>query len=274
MSSTCRTYFVSFDTKLVANSCEGRLNKLSSSTAGRAMSLDVVVQGKLCEVSISDCPSDVHCSKTTTMLFKILGIERTWESLRGTLDESITRPRQIFVTQSRVLAEKVEEYYRKLTESHIAATRSAQESTEIGAQKRKPEDRALVDHDEEEYWHGSLPKRFSDLQDEHFPLFLTFDHVSLFSSINSQSHSVPTQLCRLLEEDFRAFNKNEFSLAFNDDEDLTSDTTTVASDYMLQRRDSFVSYGTFQQAYWPHLPQSLTKNFGELRLFTESRLSG
>lgn len=111
------------------------------------------------------------------MLFKMLGIERAWDVIREDLDDSVFRPRQIFVTQSRVLAEKVEEYYRKLTESHAAATRSAQESAQMGAQKQNPEDRALVDQDEEEFWRGSLPKRFSELQDEHFPLFVTFDHV-------------------------------------------------------------------------------------------------
>lgn len=109
------------------------------------------------------------------MLFKMLGIERAWDAVRS--DVSISRPRQVFVTQSRVLAEKVEEYYKKLTESHVAATRSTEESVLLGATKEKPEDRALVDQDEEELWHGSLPKRFSDLADEHFPLFVTFDHV-------------------------------------------------------------------------------------------------
>lgn len=111
------------------------------------------------------------------MLFKMLGIERAWDSVRRSVDENIPRPRQVFVTQSRVLAEKVEEYYKKLAESHIAATRSAEESAQLGANKENPENRALVDQDEEELWRGSLPKKFSDLEDEHFPLFVTFDHV-------------------------------------------------------------------------------------------------
>ena len=128
-------------------------------------------------------PPDRPHSKTTTMLFKMLGIERTWDTLQGSLDDGLSRPRQIFVTQSRVLAEKVEEYYRKLTESHAAAMRTVEESAQIGAQKQKPEDRALVDKDEEEFWRGTLPKKFSDLQDEHFPLFVTFDQVCTFDNI-------------------------------------------------------------------------------------------
>lgn len=37
-----------------------------------------------------------------------------------------------------------------------------------------------------------------------------------------------------------------------------------SNDYMLQRRDSFISYDTFLSAYWPHLPQPLTKGLGNL----------
>lgn len=48
------------------------------------------------------------------------------------------------------------------------------------------------------------------------------------------------------------------------DEVQVAGNTEVASDYMLQRRQSFVSYITFVNEYWPHLPQSLTKNLGKL----------
>ncbi|EKM55346.1 uncharacterized protein PHACADRAFT_208864 [Phanerochaete carnosa HHB-10118-sp] len=189
--------------------------------------------------------------KTTTMLFKMLGIERAWDAIREDSNDSFSRPRQVFVAQSRVLAEKVEEYYRKLAESHAVATRSAQESVQMGARKQNTEDRALVDQDEEEFWRGSLPKRFSELQDEHFSLFVTFDH-----------------LCQLLEGDLCTYNKGEFAFSVADD-DSTVDPSAVASDYMLQRRDSFVSYGTFLQAYRSHLPQNLTKNLDPALIFAE-----
>ena len=86
---------------------------------------DVVVLG----ASRSMCPGDPaisnpHNSKTTTMLFKMLGIDSSWNlNFHATNDGTIDRPRQLFVTQSRVLAEKVEEFYHKLTESHAAAMR-------------------------------------------------------------------------------------------------------------------------------------------------------
>jgi hypothetical protein len=102
------------------------------------------------------------------MLFKMLGIERSWEMNR----EMHARPRQIFVTQSRVLASKVEEYFTKLLESLAAAHGSAEEVERAAKAMER-----LVDEDEEENWRGTLPPSFSQLEDNHFPLFVTYDRV-------------------------------------------------------------------------------------------------
>jgi hypothetical protein len=104
------------------------------------------------------------------MLFKMLGIERSWEvnCFVG------PKPRQVFVTQSRVLASKVEEYFGKLLNS-LASARGTSEDVEQAA---KAMDR-LVDEDEEENWRGDLPLSFSALEDHHFPLFVTYDRVRL-----------------------------------------------------------------------------------------------
>ncbi|OBZ79119.1 hypothetical protein A0H81_00134 [Grifola frondosa] len=103
--------------------------------------------------------------KTTTMLFKMLGIERSWEAYR----DAMPKPRQLFVTQSRVLAEKVEEYFAKLIESLATANQSPKELINIAATKKNQQEQGLVDRDEEIYWRGDLPKRYSELKDEHFP---------------------------------------------------------------------------------------------------------
>ncbi len=112
------------------------------------------------------------------MLFKMLGIERSWNLMNDSTEEKIPRPRQVFVTQSRVLAEKVEEYYAKLSKSCAAAQRTAEDSAKMASVSQDSEDDGLLDRDEEELWSGNLPKRFSELKQEHFPLFLTFDQVS------------------------------------------------------------------------------------------------
>lgn len=118
------------------------------------------------------------------MLFKMLGIE---QAVRAECDEDAPRPRQLFVTQSRVLAEKVEEFYRKLVMEQNASRRTARESTKLAAKHRNWEDEALVDEDEEELYRGTLPRFFSELTDDHFPLFITFDHVSILAHSNEYS---------------------------------------------------------------------------------------
>ena len=113
--------------------------------------------------------------KTTTMVFKILGIERTYDT--GSFQGALAKPRQLFVTQSQVLAKKVEEYYAKLYQSHATAHLSPAELTEMASKKRTRRER-MVDEDEEILYTSTLPRRYGALEDSHFPLFLTYNHVS------------------------------------------------------------------------------------------------
>ncbi|KAI0791849.1 hypothetical protein C8Q75DRAFT_57347 [Abortiporus biennis] len=172
--------------------------------------------------------------KTTTMLFKMLGIERSYDSH----DKDLLRPRQLFVTQSQVLADKVQEYYFKLSESHTAGKLSIKEYAALAARTKARKDIGLVNRDEEAYHYDDLPKKFSELQDSHFPLFLRFDH-----------------LCRLLEADFIA--------------PISDDPTSLTVDYIQQNRRSLVSYVRFQNHYWQHFPQTLTKNLDPALVFAE-----
>jgi hypothetical protein len=104
------------------------------------------------------------------MLFKILGIQRGWEM--NTLD--MPKPRQIFVTKSRVLATKVEEYFKKLLESLALASYTLQELAKLKAQSVQD---GLVDLDDTPESQLNIPMRYSELEDKHFPLFITFDRV-------------------------------------------------------------------------------------------------
>ncbi|TFY54263.1 hypothetical protein EVJ58_g8968 [Rhodofomes roseus] len=192
--------------------------------------------------------------KTTTMLFKMLGIERSWQACEGVL----AKPRQIFVTQSRVLAEKVQEYFAKLHGSLLVADKSPQELKSLKAQREVKRDllQALVDQDEEVQFRGDLPRCFSELTDEHFPMFVTYD-----------------QLCRLLEADFPPSESSSASqkllgLALTDTSaDVVNDV--LSNDYMQQRRDSFVTYKVFLKLYWTHFPQALAKNIDPALVFAE-----
>lgn len=112
-------------------------------------------------------------------MFKMVGIERIWHTLSAEDKASTPRPRQVFITQSAVLAEKVQEYFRK-TFSTIEAEHVSLEDIETLAarlaQDRKAGD--LINKDEEEEYREDLPKKFSELKDEHFPLFVTYHRVS------------------------------------------------------------------------------------------------
>ena len=41
-----------------------------------------------------------------------------------------------------------------------------------------------------------------------------------------------------------------------------ADNGVSSSDYMQRSRESFVSFPLFQEAYWPHFAQPLTKGLG------------
>ncbi|KAG6879012.1 hypothetical protein C0992_005839, partial [Termitomyces sp. T32_za158] len=164
------------------------------------------------------------------MLFKMLWIERTFQMNSG----DVSKPRQIFVTKSRVLAGKVEEYFTKLLESLKVASQSPEDLRKLVLAKRNQvDDDNLVDLDDEDNWRSDLPCKFSELQDSNFPLFLTFD-----------------RLCDFIEADFDVSQRG-YSHKDN------------------QEPRTFVSYEVFENHYWPHFPQRLTKGLDSALVFSE-----
>ncbi|KAH9985770.1 hypothetical protein BJV77DRAFT_1031292 [Russula vinacea] len=97
--------------------------------------------------------------KTTVIVFKIFGIERAWKN-KGCVGP---RPRQLFLTKSRLLAEKVEQDYR------IQRWNS----------RRK---KVIFNLDDTDGRRDDLPQKFSELRDSDFPLFLTLDTPKLRSN--------------------------------------------------------------------------------------------
>ena len=105
------------------------------------------------------------------MLFKMLNIQHAWQQY----PDIGPKPRQVFVTQSQVLATKVEEYFTKLMSSLEASAFSAKELHTM--EKNIEQGIQFVDQDDDGQWRSDLPERFSELLDEHFPLFTTYDQV-------------------------------------------------------------------------------------------------
>ncbi|CAA7264670.1 unnamed protein product [Cyclocybe aegerita] len=178
--------------------------------------------------------------KTTTMLFKMLGIERAYSLRKGTM----AKPRQIFVTQSRVLANKVEEYFSKLLDSLSTADKTKEELAEmIKLKRRRHEEEGLIDIDDDHTWRADLPSKFSQLRDEHFPLFLTFD-----------------RLASLLEADIGGGVNDKVAIAT---------PPLIEDNSALGKGSRLISYNTFLESYWPHFAQSLTKGLDPALVFSE-----
>lgn len=102
-------------------------------------------------------------------MYKMLGIEKTARM-------ASERVRQVFITQSKVLAEKVEESFNAMLETYSSHFMSIEER-HWRSTRRKHAEKHLVELDAEADDFSNLPSRFSDLEDKHFPLFLTFDKV-------------------------------------------------------------------------------------------------
>ncbi|KAJ7743864.1 hypothetical protein B0H16DRAFT_1889844 [Mycena metata] len=173
--------------------------------------------------------------KTTTMLYKMLLVEADYELAKEEVPETPKR-RQLFVTQSRILAEKVEEHFSKLS----AGYRPSEKADNLA--KAKTSTFALVDIDDEVNWRSDLPKRYSELTEDHFPLFVTFD-----------------RLCGMLESDMEADPSAGFP-------GLSTDTS-VATERTTRRAK--LTYDRFLQHYWPHFPQTLTKGLEPSMIFSE-----
>ena len=115
-----------------------------------------------------------HCRKTTVIVFKIFGIERAWQN-QGCVGP---RPRQLFITKSRLLAEKVERDYVSFLYSLSTGPNAplyVRERIQRWNSRRK---KTIFNPDDTGDKREDLPEKFSELRDSDFPLFLTMDTVS------------------------------------------------------------------------------------------------
>ncbi|CAE6431349.1 unnamed protein product [Rhizoctonia solani] len=197
--------------------------------------------------------------KTTSILFKMIGIEKLFEQMEG-----VAKPRQVFVTQSRVLAQRVQEYYQSLVRSSSGTVNS-------DSREDEQDEEVLADLDDEDASTFGLPTKYSMLEDKHFPMFVTYD-----------------QLCSLLEADFgfqfrrsartkvHAAAEKRFAIAEVADVkidldrevevEIESSATEVVSptdikEELQQAQRAAVTFEIFVAAYWPHFDFRLTKGF-------------
>ncbi|KAH9172882.1 hypothetical protein EDB89DRAFT_1885655 [Lactarius sanguifluus] len=164
--------------------------------------------------------------KTTVIVFKIFGIERAWQN-RGSIGP---RPRQLFLTKSQLLANKVEHEYVDLLFSLYAGPDTPQYVCERIKHWNSRRKNNAMDQDGTEGMRDDLPEKFSELQDGHFPLFITVD--TLWSLLETDMKPSPSE-----SRHSRSQQKNNQWLG----------------------RTDLVTFDVFKRAYWCHLPRTLTK---------------
>ncbi|KAI6128736.1 hypothetical protein EDD16DRAFT_1739250 [Pisolithus croceorrhizus] len=173
--------------------------------------------------------------KTATMLIKMLGIRQAWQLHFE--DSDMPRPRQIFVTTSHMLANNVEQYFRKFMDSLSLAGCTLDELAKL---QSRHAGLGLVDSDNVS---DTLPKRYSELEDHHFPLFLPFERLARMVAAD------------MLDADHPGAKRMTKLFMYSDGQEVLG---------------SFVSYEVFVNSYWPHFPPYLTKGrdpwlvFGEI----------
>ena len=138
-----------------------------------------------------------------TMLLRMLGIHRTWQQFPG----MGPKPRQVFVTKSPSLAANVEGYFEQLMSTFEAATHP-DTHTEQDTELTEQEDELISQEYDTRRWTSGLPERFSELTDEHFPLFVTYDKVQVSSFLWRLISPLCEQLCEMLENDILFGNRN------------------------------------------------------------------
>ncbi|KIO30532.1 hypothetical protein M407DRAFT_20420 [Tulasnella calospora MUT 4182] len=154
--------------------------------------------------------------KTTTMMFKMLAYEMSTRAAGFPC-------RQMFVTQSPALAEKVKAYYDKLKKSSLDL-----DSEDRAANSPVIEDFTLDDvRTRDRVNTAALPASWKELRDEDFPIFLSYD-----------------ELCNLLAADSNIYYESEMP--------STNPTGWKISDGTKQWK---ITFTRFMSRIWPYLGQ-------------------
>jgi hypothetical protein len=205
-------------------------------------------------------PTSPCVRKTTAMLFKMFGIEKAWHQIGN----SEGQPRQMFVTKSRHLAEKVEEYFMQFITSLSKESYVPQHALDLLQRWDKRDRRGLINVEEDNLWRCDLPQKFSELSDENFPLFITIDGVSIIYLCwrCMAVHANYLKLCSLVEADLACEPRTR----------QTGRPGARRNSYVLsskQHSNRPISFHTFKNDYWEHFPQSLTKRLSQSAFYDQ-----
>ncbi|KAG8843814.1 hypothetical protein FRB96_003722 [Tulasnella sp. 330] len=175
--------------------------------------------------------------KTTTMLFKMLALERAAEQSR-------TRIRQIFVTQSRVLAGRVEEYFKKLVLSSQPANKTPGTTEGDANVSAKPQQELL------------------DLDDELCRL-LEGDCEIMYNrdTLTQGQRNVYGRYT------LKSVSDTVLDLDSPDGDEIDFPETKVAA--LKNRKEGLLTFERFQFTIWPHFDAGLVKGLDPALVFSE-----
>ncbi|KAL4065819.1 hypothetical protein V8B97DRAFT_1114496 [Scleroderma yunnanense] len=202
--------------------------------------------------------------KTTSMLFKMLATQRAWEKAPET-----RKPRQIFVTKSPILAAKVEECFTNLVDSIALAGFSQEELRELRSRTNDEKRRRLIDPLNATDYRPGTPRKFSELEDHDFPLFITFDQLARMIAADLQMELSGLNAQKELSELDAQKEPSKLDAQKEHSELDANDPATYILPKVVDGEDSFVTYNIFKGAYWPRLPQPMTKKLAPSLVFSE-----
>ncbi|QRW20980.1 GNAT family acetyltransferase [Rhizoctonia solani] len=230
--------------------------------------------------------------KTTSIVFKMIGIEKLFEQMG-----EMAKPRQVFVTQSRVLAQRVQEYYQSLqvrivfkmigieklfeqmgemakprqvfvTQSRVLAQRSSKSDED--------EEHVLADLDDEDVSAFGLPAKYSMLEDRHFPLFVTFDQPiggrfwpAVQAPDPDKAHAAAEKRFALSEVADVKIDLDQDDEAAQDNDNKPASPTVETTERMLEAKQAAVTFEVFVAAYWPHFDYQLKKGLDPALVYSE-----
>ncbi|KAI0030330.1 hypothetical protein K488DRAFT_87859 [Vararia minispora EC-137] len=167
--------------------------------------------------------------KTTVAIFRLLGIERASAEM---FDVYQIRPRQMFVSKSPLLVRKVENDYLQLAQVDALVKDAPHYLTER-IKQTQVDSSSLFTSDDLGVWRTGLPRRFGELKDEHWPLFVTLN-----------------ELWTMLENDLT-------DSAGSSSQEHRDTRQSLSSQYHDTEISRQISYDDFKAHYWPRLSSKL-----------------
>lgn len=176
--------------------------------------------------------------------------------------------RQIFITASYILCRRVKEYFNSLLVSAALAKKkiSKPEFKEY-ARKKEEEgsginviDNTLLEEGDEELDLGGIPNSFRQLEDHHFPLFITYNK---FSKMLQGTYGIDPQKLTTQSKPY----EDDYNIYEEDDNELNFRSSSVNK--LNLPRKNFVDYKSFRTNYWPHFNDNYKKNLDCELVFSE-----